>query len=166
MWQGLGLQKRGVRWWARGLLHRWPASEALIHRQELRASILMPQVLAAVLPGHAPERAALVCAGHLLRMTSRQCGLGRCPLHPVMLAPVRAQAWETLLQPRVSCLSAKLALSQAHHFFSPSYLLGAWESGRWKSVRCLCNLIKWPFTLLTARLLHSCTHRALAGLRG
>lgn len=36
-------------------------------------------------------------------------------------------------QPLAFCLSGKPSLTQAHHFLSLSYLLGAWESGRWKS---------------------------------
>lgn len=129
MWQGLGLRKRGVLWWARDLPHQRPVSEALTHHPELKVSTLMPQVPAAAWPGHAPERVAPACAGHPRRMTLRQCGPGRCPLHPVMLAPVRAQAWEALLQPLASGLSAKPSLSQAHHFLSllPLRGLRIWE---------------------------------------
>lgn len=58
---------------------------------------------------------------------------GALPPPPRHASTGKGTGLGSLLQPLASCLSAKPALSQAPHFLSPSYLLGAWESRKWKS---------------------------------
>lgn len=58
---------------------------------------------------------------------------GALPPPPRHASTGEGAALGDLLQLLTSCLSAKPALSQAHHFLFLFYLLGAWESGRWKS---------------------------------